>query len=185
MKLLAGLGNPGKEYALTRHNSGFMVIDCLAAKLKLNFNEEKFQASYTLYHLGAETFILAKPLTYMNNSGEAIAALKNYYKLKLEDIIIVHDDLDLPLGKLRLREKGSGGGHKGMGSIISLLGSEEIKRLRIGIGRDEKIAVKDYVLGKLTIEEEVLFKESVTKAANALEFALTHPFTEVMNRFNG
>ena len=184
MKMIVGLGNPGKEYAKTRHNAGFMAIDELAKSLGVTFDQKKYKASYAIYnHLGNKV-LLVKPETYMNLSGEAVLALKNYYDIDIEDIIVVHDDLDLPVGKIRIREKGSSGGQNGMKNIINLLHSDGIKRIRIGISKDKQIDTKDYVLGKISKEDMEEFSKAIEKAAKALEFAIDNPFNLVMNRFN-
>ena len=121
MKIIVGLGNPGRKYANTRHNTGFLVLDEVLKKLNISLDKEKFNAAYTVYNHNGEKIYFVKPLTFMNLSGEAVAPLMKYYGLSTEDLIVVHDDLDLPVGKIRLREKGSSGGQKGMGNIIELL----------------------------------------------------------------
>lgn len=184
MKMLVGLGNPGKQYEYTRHNAGFIVLDILCQKLNLNLNTEKFNALYLKTKINGEDLLLVKPLTYMNNSGLAVRELSNYYKVAYSDIIVVHDDLDLPVGKLRLRPQGSSGGQKGMGSIINCLGSSEIKRIRIGIGKPTLISTPDYVLGKLVGEEKEIFMLAATRASEALLLSISEPFTLVMNKFN-
>ena len=184
MKLFVGLGNPGKEYEMTRHNAGFTVLDDLASKWHLSFDQEKFNATFAKTKINDETIILLKPLTYMNNSGEAVQRFMQFYKLNREDIIVVHDDLDLPVGKLRIREKGSSGGQKGMGSIIELCGGSDIKRIRVGIGKSAIIPVVDYVLGKIPDEDKELFIDSVHRASDALDYAATHSFAATMNKFN-
>ena len=133
MKLIVGLGNPGMEYVKTRHNAGFLLIDRLCEKLDLTLDKSKCKAIYGIYRHKGEKIIIAKPQTYMNLSGQAVTSLMHFYDVATEDLIVVHDDLDLPLGKLRLRSQGSSGGQKGMGNIIDLLGTSKIKRMRIGI----------------------------------------------------
>jgi len=135
MKLIAGLGNPGAEYANTKHNVGFMLIDALAEHLNASAWKEDFSSSVAEARIGGEKIFLVKPLTYMNNSGEAIGPMLSYYKLSSEDLIVVHDDMDIPVGTVRIRKKGSSGGHNGIKSILSHVDSEAFARVRIGIGR--------------------------------------------------
>jgi peptidyl-tRNA hydrolase, PTH1 family len=139
MKLIVGLGNPGKEYENTRHNLGFEVIDHLAQELNVELNKKKFNGFYC--QTGA--YILLKPQTYMNNSGECISAFLNYFQISLDNLLIIYDDIALPLGKFRYRCQGSDGGHNGMKNIIKLLGSENFKRLRVGIGREQNFLIKN------------------------------------------
>ena len=185
MRLFVGLGNPGKKYEKTRHNAGFFVIDKLLEKLDIKLDEEMCNAFYTIYRNGREKVIIAKPQTYMNLSGEAVLGLMKYYKLTPDDIVVVHDDLDLPVGRIRLRTSGSSGGQKGMGNIIDLLHTQDIKRIRIGIGNDKQIDVKDYVLGKVKKEDFKTYEESADKAAEALKYYLKEKdFSKVMSIYN-
>ena len=184
MKLIVGLGNPGKEYSKTRHNVGFLLIDRLCEKLGVELDKNKCRANYGIYFHNGEKIILAKPQTYMNLSGQAVKSLMKFYDIDLEDVIIVHDDLDLPVGKLRLRMKGSSGGQKGMGSIIDLLHSSNINRIRIGISNNKLMDTKDYVLSKFTKEEKKLIDEAVDKAADAIIYSFDHGFDEVMSKYN-
>ncbi len=137
MKLIVGLGNPGRQYADTKHNIGFMVVDYLAGKLGIKVDKIKFKSIIGEGFVGTEKIVLAKPQTYMNLSGEAVLDMVQWYKPEPQDMLVIFDDMDLPLGKLRLRMKGSAGGHNGMKSIIYLVQSDEFPRLRIGIGRPE------------------------------------------------
>lgn len=184
MKLIVGLGNPGKEYEQTRHNAGFLAIDKLAEMLGVSLTTKKFNALIGVFQSNDEKIILMKPQTFMNSSGEAVIQCLNFYKMNPEDIIVVHDDLDLPIGKIRIREQGSAAGQRGMGNIIQHTKTQEIKRIRIGIGHDPFIPVVDYVLGKTKKEDLPLYLESIEKVANALKFSINNPFTTVMNRFN-
>lgn len=186
MKFFVGLGNPGKKYEGTRHNIGFMVIDRLAEKLSIQMDKHQFNADYGMSIIGNEKVILFKPQTYMNLSGEAVRPFLDYYKIDRDDMLVIYDDLDLPLGKLRLRQKGSAGGHNGVKSIIDHVGSGEFKRIRFGIGRptDSRIPIVDYVLSSFGSEERVIVEEAVEKAALACEKWITTPFLEVMNEFN-
>ena len=184
MKLIVGLGNPGKEYEKTRHNAGFLVIDKLLDKLNIKLDKEKFESLYTIYNYKGDKVFIVKPLTYMNNSGEAVLKIMNYYDIDIEDLIVIHDDLDLPVGYLRLRRQGSSGGQKGMESIIKLLGSQKINRIRLGISNNKNIDTKDYVLGKMSKEETKVFDEITTLAADALIYSLDHDFDLVMSKYN-
>lgn len=184
MKLIVGLGNPGMEYVKTRHNAGFLLMDRVAEKLGFTFDKNKCKALYGIYRKNGEKYIFAKPQTYMNLSGEAVRSLMKFYDISEEDLLVIHDDLDLPLGKIRLRRQGSSGGQKGMGNIIDLLGTQKIDRIRIGISNDKTVDTKDYVLGRFSKEEMKVFEESIEKAADAVIYSLDHPFEEVMSRFN-
>jgi len=184
MKLIVGLGNIGKEYEHTRHNAGFDTIEKLAAILNVEISQIKFQAKIATLNYQGEKVILMKPSTYMNNSGEAVIACYNFFKLNPADIIVVYDDLDLPVGKIRLRAKGSAGGQKGMNSIINHLHTNEIKRIRVGIGKDPLIPVVDYVSGKHSKADRKLFEEASDRAAQALKDSLSLDFDVVMNRYN-
>ena len=185
MRLFVGLGNPGIKYNKTRHNAGFFVIDKLLEKLDIKLDSKMCNAFYTIYRNGNEKVIIAKPQTYMNLSGEAVLGLMNYFKLTPDDIVVVHDDLDLPVGKIRLRTSGSSGGQKGMGNIIDLLHTKDIKRIRIGIDNDKNIDIVDYVLGKVPKEDYPLYEKSIEKAADALEYYLKEKdFSKVMNIYN-
>ena len=184
MKLIVGLGNPGKEYENTRHNCGFMVIDRVLSKLNLSLDKEKFKGEYTSFNYKGEKVYFLKPLTYMNSSGECVAPFMKYFNIDIEDLIVVHDDLDLPVGKIRLREKGSCGGQNGMRSIVNLLGDEKIRRIRVGISKDPLIPVVDYVLGKTKPEDKEEFEKSLDKASDAIIYALDHDFSLVMSKFN-
>lgn len=184
MKAIIGLGNPGKQYERTRHNAGFFVLDLLAEKLNVNFKEEKkFKALVATYKNDGENYLLVKPLTFMNLSGEAVLAICNFYHLGPQDLYIIHDDLDLPVGKLRIRTSGSSGGQKGMKNIMDLIHSQELKRIRVGISNNKQI--KDYVLTKINSEEWEAYEASCLKARDALIFAMKNPFEIVMNRYNG
>lgn len=185
MKLIVGLGNPGREYELTRHNIGFMAIDELAKRWNISLNEQKFKGLFGAGFVNGEKVILLKPLTYMNLSGESIRPLMDYYKIDVEDFVVLYDDLDIPVGKLRLRMKGSAGGHNGVKSTISHLGTQEFQRIRMGIDRPKNgMKVVDYVLGRFTSEEIPDVNHSIEKAADACEEWLNKPFFQIMNTFN-
>ena len=185
MKLIVGLGNPGKKYENTRHNTGFAVIDRTLAKLNVELDKNKFNADYTMINRNGEKIYILKPLTYMNLSGEAVAPFMKYFGIEPEDLVVVHDDLDLPVGKIRLRQSGSCGGQNGMRNIIDLLGNSNIKRIRVGIGKDPLIPVVDYVLGKTKKEDLEVYNQALDKASDALISWLDHDdFSKVMSNFN-
>ncbi len=186
MKLIVGIGNPGLEYQLTRHNVGFMVIDHLAIKLgyKLDNFKDGYFGGYIKTKINNEDVILFKPYTYMNDSGRGVIAIVNFFKINLDDIVVIHDDLDLETGYLRIRKNGGSGGHNGIKSIISNLNSEEFKRIRIGIAKDKNIDVVNYVLGKFTKEEQTLIKPTLDLASNAIIDMTTNTFDNVMNKYN-
>ena len=186
VKLIVGLGNPGKQYAATRHNVGFMVVDYLAEKLGVKVDKIKFKSVLGEGFAGTEKIVLAKPQTYMNLSGEALLDMVQWYKLDPQDLLVIYDDLDLPVGKLRLRMKGSAGGHNGMKSIIYLIQSDDFPRLRIGIGRpqNEHIETVNHVLGKFDEEEAKIMGEAVVKAAEAVLAVLDKGIEKAMNEVN-
>lgn len=185
MRLIVGLGNPGKKYECTRHNIGFMCVDMLLKKLNASLDQEGFKSFYTaVFHKG-EKIIIMEPQTYMNLSGEAVSAIVNFYKIEHEDILVIYDDLDLPAGKLRLRSSGSSGGHNGMKNIIGLLGDQNIKRIRIGISRDTKYEVCDYVLSKIAGEDKKEFDKALDRASDAVLYWLDErDYNKVMSKFN-
>ncbi|MBO8172678.1 MAG: aminoacyl-tRNA hydrolase [Bacillaceae bacterium] len=186
MKVVIGLGNPGKEYENTRHNVGFMVLDRLADMWHVDISQHKFQSMVGEGRLDTEKVLLVKPLTFMNLSGEAVRKVVDFYKLDIEDLVIVYDDLDLPAGRIRLRQKGSAGGHNGIKSIIAHLGTQEFKRVKIGIDRPPAGQdVARYVLSPFGKEERNLVDEAVDRAARACEHWIRHSFTDAMNQFNG
>lgn len=185
MKLIVGLGNPGKKYENTRHNTGFAVIDRTLAKLNVELDKNKFNADYTMINRNGEKIYILKPLTYMNLSGEAVVPFMKYFGIEPEDLVVVHDDLDLPVGKIRLRQSGSCGGQNGMRNIIDLLGDSNIKRIRVGIGKDPLIPVVDYVLGKTKKEDLEVYNQALDKVSDALIYWLDHDdFSKVMSNFN-
>jgi PTH1 family peptidyl-tRNA hydrolase len=185
LRYIVGLGNPGRNYEKTRHNVGFMVIDELCKRWDLSLNKEKFKGIYGIGSINGEKVILLKPLTYMNLSGESIRPLLDYYEIDIEDLIVIYDDLDLPTGKIRLRTKGSAGGHNGIKSTIQHLGTQNFNRLRIGIDRPVNgMKVPDYVLGAFSEDEQSEIEGAIKQGADACEKWLTHTFLEVMNEFN-
>ena len=186
MKMIIGLGNPGKQYETTRHNIGFQVIDELSDHLSAPAMQSKFNGMYTTVHRPEGKVMLVKPLTYMNLSGECIRPLMDYFEVAVEDIVVIYDDLDLAPGTIRLRQKGSAGGHNGMKSLIAHLGTDQFNRVRIGVGRPTNgMKVPDYVLSSFTKEEAPVIDEAVQKSTKACEAWIGRPFLEVMNNFNG
>jgi peptidyl-tRNA hydrolase, PTH1 family len=186
MKLIVGLGNPGTKYERTRHNIGFEVIDELAKRFSSPLTESKFKGLYTIIRYSSEKVILLKPMTYMNLSGESIRAVVDYYDIDPKHILVIYDDLDLPVGKIRLRQKGSAGGHNGIKSTIAHLGTQNFNRIRIGIDRPTNgMSVPDYVLGKFTKEEWETMGDVIQRCADACEEWMEKPFLQVMNRYNG
>ncbi|WP_428910334.1 aminoacyl-tRNA hydrolase [Niallia sp. Krafla_26] len=185
MKLIVGLGNPGKQYEHTRHNIGFEVVDALAEKLDISLDQAKFKGIFGYRTIEGEKVFLLKPLTYMNLSGESISALMNYYQMDVEDLVVIYDDLDLPVGKIRLRQKGSAGGHNGIKSIISHLGTSDFNRIRVGINRPSNgMPIVDYVLGRFQQEEMEQVQIAVVKSVDACEEWIKKPFIQVMNIYN-
>ena len=185
MKVIAGLGNPGNEYAKTRHNAGFMLVDALAAEIGASAWKEKFQALVAEGRIGSEKVLLVKPQTYMNLSGEAIGPLLAFYKLPVEDLTVVHDDLDLVPGLIRIRHKGSSGGHNGLKSIISHVGSENFSRVRIGIGHPEPgRSVADYVTSPFNAEEAKGIQEAIVYLLPAMQCLVTAGVDMAMNKYN-
>ena len=185
MKLIVGLGNFGAEYAKTRHNIGFMAIDLIAEKLGVEFTKEKFHAAVAEVNLNGEKVILLKPLTYMNKSGLAVAEAVNFYKLELADLLVIYDDMDMQCGQLRIRKKGSGGGHRGMGDIIRCLSSDLISRIKVGIGHPVHGTVVDFVLKPFSDEENEKIVPALAVAAEAAVYWLANGTQETMNVYNG
>ncbi len=185
MKLVVGLGNPGPKYAHTRHNVGFRVVDLLAKRHGVSFSPNRWQAMTARCQVDEVPCLLVKPMTYMNLSGEAVGPLARFYKVPPEAILLVYDDMDLPLGTLRMRPKGSPGGHKGVASVIQHLGTTEIPRLRIGIGRPPGgMDPAAYVLAPFSEEEEAIIAGVVENAADAVECWLTKGLEAAMNWVN-
>lgn len=184
MFLIVGLGNPGKEYENTRHNIGFEVIDYIANKYNIELNRVKFKGIYGEGFIANKKVILLKPTTYMNLSGESIREVINFYKLTEEDIIVLYDDISLEVGRLRIREKGSAGGHNGIKSIITNLSTDVFSRIKIGVGQPKGDLVS-HVLGKFSKDEQVVLKESMEASANAVEIIIKENAKEAMNKLNG
>jgi peptidyl-tRNA hydrolase, PTH1 family len=185
VKLVVGLGNPGRRYHDTRHNIGFAVADELARRSQAVFEHGRANALTARIGLGVASVLLVKPLTMMNLSGEAVQGLAHFYRVEPLDILVVADDVNLPLGRLRLRAGGSAGGHNGFKSIIGLLGTEEFPRLRIGVGRgDVRRELADHVLARFDADESAAVEESVARAADAVECFTAEGIEVAMNRYN-
>jgi peptidyl-tRNA hydrolase, PTH1 family len=187
MFLIVGLGNPGADYAKTRHNAGFLLVEKLAAKRKCDWaNERKLKARIAKAERDGKRILLCEPQTFMNLSGETVGALKDFYQLPLKQILIVVDDADLPLGEIRLRASGSSGGHHGLESIEQHLASREFARLRIGIGRkDGSREIANYVLGKFDSSEDELLEKVLERASEQIEVWLEAGIEKAMSQFNG
>jgi PTH1 family peptidyl-tRNA hydrolase len=183
-KLIIGLGNPGRKYTHHRHNVGFQCLDRLAQAHGLSFTQRRAKASLALGKIADVGVVLARPLTYMNLSGQAVRQLVSFYKLSLEDILVIYDDLDLPLGTIRLRPTGGSGGHKGMHSIIEALGSQAFPRLRVGIGRPPGNDAVNYVLSEFTADEQITLASVYEKVVAAVEFFLRESIEAAMNAYN-
>lgn len=185
MKLVVGLGNPGRQYEKTRHNIGFEVIDYIADHYSIPLDKAKFKGIFGMGNVDGEKIILLKPLTYMNLSGESIRPLMDYYNIEPEDLVVIYDDLDLPVGRIRLRQKGSSGGHNGIKSTIAHVGTEKFNRIRVGIDRPTNgMTITDYVLGRFTKEENDKLELVVKKCADACIEWMHEPFLQVMNKYN-
>ena len=185
MLIIAGLGNPGKEYENTRHNAGFMVMDALAEKIGADISEKKHKALCGKGVIGGEKVILMKPQTYMNSSGESIRAAADYYKVDPEDILIVYDDISLAPGQLRIRAKGSAGGHNGIKSIISHLGSMDFPRIKIGVGEKPKgYDLADYVLGHFSKGEREIYDDVFPDVDDAVKLMVMDDISGAMNQYN-
>ncbi|MGM0501102.1 MAG: aminoacyl-tRNA hydrolase [Bacillota bacterium] len=184
MKLVVGLGNPGSKYKDTRHNAGFMVVDRLADKYNFRLSKEEKKALVAKERIKGEKIILAKPQTFMNNSGQAVQQLANYYKIEPKDVVVVYDDLDLDAGQLKIKPKGGHGGHNGVKSIINCLGAKNFSRVRIGIGRPEYRTVTDYVLSKFSREEKKEVEDALEKGAKAVELFIAGKLNQAMNKYN-
>jgi PTH1 family peptidyl-tRNA hydrolase len=191
VKLIVGLGNPGKTYAHNRHNVGFQCLNYFARLHSIRFWHRQCHARVGAGKISGEKLLLARPGTFMNLSGKSVACLVRKHKIPLSDLLVIYDDLDLPLGKIRLRQGGSSGGHKGMNSIISALGSEDFPRIRVGIGRPDgekqstsEDAIVRYVLSDFSRQEEAMIKPVLTTVAEAIDCFLTQGVTAAMNKFN-
>lgn len=185
MYLIVGLGNPGNRYVNTKHNVGFNTIDCLSEKLNVKINKIKFKSIYGETNIAGDKVILMKPQTFMNKSGESVREAKEYFKIPSENIIVIQDDIDLDIGKIRLRRKGSAGSHNGLKSIIYLLKEENFPRIKIGIGRQETGQdLADYVLTGFKKEDRFLIDEAIEGAAEASISIVKDGIDKAMNKYN-
>ncbi|AYW47773.1 aminoacyl-tRNA hydrolase [Tetragenococcus osmophilus] len=186
MKMIVGLGNPGKKYENTKHNVGFMTVDRLAKTYNTSFKKSSFEAQVADFFVNGEKILLVKPQTYMNDSGRAVGPLMTYFGIEIEELVVICDDLDLAFGKVRLRQKGSAGGHNGLKSIISHLGTNEFRRLKIGIGHPQAhTSVIHHVLQPFNKQEQAVMTDSINQAEEAIEYFIdNNNFVQTMNRFN-
>ena len=184
MKLIVGLGNPGKKYENTRHNMGFMAVDLLSDQAQIDVDKEVFHGLMGRGKIYNEDVILFKPTTFMNLSGTAVQEVVHYFKIALEDIVVIYDDMALNPGVIRLRKEGSSGGHKGMQNIIDCLSTEQIKRIRIGIGEPGEWDNIDFVLSKPLKDEMPLIEEAIANAVRAVKEMLKSDFDRAMNNYN-
>ncbi|MBQ3427039.1 MAG: aminoacyl-tRNA hydrolase [Clostridia bacterium] len=186
MYIIAGLGNPGKNYEMTRHNIGFHTIDYIANELGVQVKKLKHRALYGEAVINGERVLLIKPQTFMNNSGESIAEFARFYKVPVENVIIISDDVALEAGRIRVRGKGSAGGHNGLKSIIYHLNSDQFPRIRIGVGapKHEDYDLADYVLGRFSKDEIPLFEDTIRKVYGAVGEIISHGYESAMNKYN-
>ena len=186
MKLIVGLGNHGDKYKFTRHNAGFMALDYISHKENFNFSfESKFKGEIAKTNLCGESVIFLKPHTYMNLSGEAVIAVMNFYKIDKKDLLVIHDDLDMPVGKMRFRAKGSDGGQKGIRSIIQILGgANDFDRLKLGIGPQLNLSAEAYVLQNFSEEQLSEMKNVLQKTKDAVDIYLKEGLTSAQSKFN-
>ena len=191
MKLIVGLGNPGKTYAHNRHNAGFRCLNYFVRLHSIRFDHRQCRAKVGLAEIEGEKLLLARPRTFVNLSGDPVACLVHKHDIPLSNLLVIYDDLDLPLGKIRLRQGGGSGGHKGMNSIISALGSEDFPRIRVGIGRPQsdgqsisEDAIVNYVLSDFSRQEEAIIKPVIATVAEAIDCFLTQGIEAAMGKFN-
>ena len=184
LKLIVGLGNPGPRYARNRHNVGYQVVEQLAQRHDMTSGKVMFKAYVVSGRIAGERVVLARPLTFMNLSGQAVRPLSRWYHIDLSHLLVIYDDLDLPVGRIRLRHKGGAGGHKGMRSIIQALGSEDFPRLRIGIGRPVHGEPEGHVLSDFPLHEAIHMQDSFDRAILAIECFVAEGVAAAMNQFN-
>ena len=184
MKLIVGLGNPGKEYDRTKHNMGFMAIDEIARSNNVTIDRNKFNGLYTEFNYNGEKIMLLKPQMYINLSGDVIRKYVEFYKINLEDLLIISDDLDMELGKIKIKYKGSSGGHNGLKNIEANLKTKEYRRIKIGISNNKKIDTKDYVLSHFSKEEANIVDNTISKFPIIFEDYMNMSFDNLMNKYN-
>ena len=184
MKLIVGLGNPGIEYNNTRHNIGFMSIDKITNTYNIKMDKNKFDGVYGTYEINNEKIIFLKPQKYMNLSGEVVRKFVDYFKINIEDVLIISDDLDLPLGKIKIKYKGSSGGHNGLKNIEQHLNTSEYRRIKVGISNDKLINTKNYVLGHFSKEDLDILSTTINKMPEIFEFYINNSFDKLMSKYN-
>ncbi|MDU5722675.1 MAG: aminoacyl-tRNA hydrolase [Clostridium butyricum] len=184
MFLIVGLGNPGSQYEDTRHNIGFKVVDNIAKEYNIEINRQKFKGMCGEGFINGEKVILLKPTTYMNLSGESVREVVDFYKLSNDDVLVIYDDISLDVGRLRIREKGSAGGHNGIKSIIAHLGTDIFPRIKVGVGQPN-VDLVNYVLGKFTKEEMEVLNESIDASTKAAKEIISNDVKTAMNIYNG
>ena len=185
MKMIVGLGNPGKEYENTRHNIGFMMIDEYARRYNITSFKTKFNGLYAKIYRNGEFFILLKPLSFMNLSGVVVKKFASFFKIKPEDILVIHDDLDLPIGKIKIKFKGSSGGHNGIKNIIENLKTEVFPHFKVGIDKNENILFKDYVIGKFSKSDLDKINKIYKFSSDIIDDFLDNDIEKVMSKYNG
>lgn len=184
MKLVVGLGNPGREYDMTRHNIGFMAIDRIVSSLGLSFDRSKFGGSYCIGIIDGEKVMFLKPQEYMNLSGNVVGKFINFFDIDVCDVLIIHDDLDLPVGRIKLRARGSSGGHNGLKNIESNFGTQEYKRVKIGISNDKRFDTKDYVLGRFSSSDMDILNGILDMMPSLFHDYLVFSFDKLMSKYN-
>lgn len=186
MYLIVGLGNPGKEYEHTRHNVGFDAIEKIASRNNISLNKMKFNSVYGSGMIGNEKVVIAKPQTYMNNSGVAVAEIKNFFKIENKNIIVIVDDIDIDFAKIRIKQKGSAGSHNGLKSIISHLNAQDFPRIKIGVGKKKHPSqdLADFVLSRFDKEEQPDILDAIEKSAIAVEDIINNSILDAMNKYN-
>ena len=185
LRMVIGLGNPGEAYSRTRHNTGFMVVDALADAYTIPLNKTKYDTVFGRGTIEGMDVLLAKPMAYMNRSGFPVQRLAHYFRILREDLLVVHDDIDLAIGRLKIKEKGGDAGHKGIRSMMNAFGGGDFTRLRVGVGRSESdTSVSDHVLGTFRTEEKEIMEIIIKRAKDAVVSTLSKGIAEGMNRFN-
>ena len=184
MKLIVGLGNPGREYENTRHNVGFQLLDCIAEKMGVEFNKQKFNGLYGETLVNGEKIILVKPLSYMNLSGSVVSKFVSFYKIAMEDILIIQDDLDMRFGRVKIVHHSSSGGHNGIKDIERCLGNNQYTRLKIGIAHDKSMDTKDYVLGRFSSEEWKVLQDNYDVLSNIVNDFCSLSLDQLMSKYN-
>ena len=184
MKLIVGLGNPGREYENTRHNIGFQLLDCIADKKGITFSKSKFNAECAEISIDGEKVLLVKPLSFMNLSGSVVSKFVSFYKIALEDILIIQDDLDMRVGRVKIVHNSSSGGHNGIKDIERCLSSNAYARVKIGIANDKKMDTKDYVLGKFSQEEVKILKDDYEQLSDIVDDFCSLSFDRLMSKYN-